>query len=90
MTQCIQPRSFFTNRKIRKEKMLRKMKNMRAAKERKQQAAIAAGWRSEPRPVRAHRFEFGVRNKATGEMAWHDLVSVRHATKALGLILKYL
>lgn len=43
----------------------------------------------EPHLVRFHRFEFGVRDKATGEMAWHDLVSIRHAAKALGLILKF-
>lgn len=44
----------------------------------------------EPRMVRDYRFEFGVRDKETGETHWHDLVSVRHAAKALGLILKYL
>ena len=45
---------------------------------------------AEPKFIRAYPFEFGVRNKQTGETAWHDLVSVRHAAKALGLILKYI
>lgn len=38
---------------------------------------------------RAYRFEFGVRDKATGETHFVDLKSVRHAAKALGLILKF-
>ena len=63
---------------------------MRATKERYRQERIAAGWRPEPKLVRCYPLEFGVRNKATGETAWHDFVSVRHAAKALGLILKYL
>ena len=70
--------------------MLRKMANMRAAKERKRQERIAAGWEPKLKPVRAYRFEFGVRNKATGETHFVDLKSVRHAAKALGLILKFL
>ena len=35
------------------------------------------------------RFEFGVRDKLNGEMHFRDLVSVRQAAKALGLILKF-
>lgn len=60
---------------------------MRAAKERKR---LANAVEREPMMVKWHRFEFGVRDKITGEVGWHDLVSVRHASKALGLILKYL
>lgn len=47
--------------------------------------------RPEPEPAmqRYYPLEFGVRVKATGETHFHDLVSVRHAAKALGLILKY-
>lgn len=44
---------------------------------------------SEPRMERYYPFEFGVRRKGNGETHWHDLVSVRHAAKALGLILKF-
>ena len=44
----------------------------------------------EPRMERWFPFEFGVRDKRTGQEAWHDLKSVRHAAKALGLILKYI
>lgn len=62
---------------------------MRAAKERKRQERIAEGWEPEPRFVKWHRFEFGVRDKLTGEAHFTDLKSVRHAAKALGLILKH-
>lgn len=63
---------------------------MRAAKERKRQERIAIGWTLEPKLERWHRFEFGVRDKLTGETHFTDLKSVRHAAKALGLILKFL
>jgi hypothetical protein len=43
----------------------------------------------EPKMQRWHRFEYGVRDKRTGETHFRDLVSVRQAAKALGLILKY-
>jgi len=39
--------------------------------------------------LRHYPFEFGVRVKATGETHFHKLVSVRHAAKALGLVLKF-
>jgi hypothetical protein len=86
--------AFSKYRKRRQDKYLRKcarLAQMRAAKARKRQALIEAGLlEREPKLARWHRFEFGVRDKQTGEMAWHDLVSVRHAAKALGLILKYI
>jgi hypothetical protein len=43
----------------------------------------------EPKLVRWYRFEFGVRDKLTGETQFVDLKSARHAAKALGLILKH-
>ncbi len=69
--------------------MLHKLCNMRKAKARIRQERIAAGLlEREPKFLRWHRFQFGVRDKITKQVAWHDLVSVRHAAKALGLILK--
>lgn len=93
MTQCIQSGEFLRRRNRRqdkRERMLRKMANWRRRKAEIRQERIAAGWRPEPKFVRAYRFEFGVHDKMSGETAWHDLVSVRHAAKALGLILKYI
>jgi hypothetical protein len=70
--------------------MLKKMANWRAAKARKRQAEIDAGLlEREPKMVRWNRFEFGVRDKLNGETHFVDLKSVRHAAKALGLILKF-
>lgn len=43
----------------------------------------------EPKMVRWHRFEYGVRDKLTGEAHWRDLTSIRQAKEALGLILKF-
>ena len=93
MTQRQHEASFLRRRKLRDEKYKRtcaKLARWRDAKERKRLERIAAGWRPEPKMVRTYRFEFGVRNKNTGETAWHDLVSVRHAAKAMGLVLKFL
>ena len=78
---------FLNYRKRRREAVLRKMQAMREAKARKRRENPVE---SESKWKRWHRFEFGVRDKTTGEVAWHDLVSVRHAAKALGLLLKYL
>lgn len=44
---------------------------------------------SEPKMIRSYPLEFGVRNKATGEIAWTDLKSVRDATRRLNIILKF-
>ena len=63
---------------------------MRAAKARKRQALMDAGMLDrEPMMVRFHRFEYGVRDRITGETHFRPLVSVRQASKALGLIVKY-
>ena len=66
--------------------MLHKMRVLRAAKERKR---LANPVEREPKFERWFRFKFGVQDTLTGETAWHELKSVRHAAKALGLILKH-
>ena len=77
---------YFRNRKQRRERMLQKMRVLRDAKERKR---LENSVEREPVMERFYRFEFCVRDKLNGETAWHDLVSVRHAAKAVGLILKF-
>jgi len=71
--------------------MLRKMSNWREAKKRKR--LLNPPPEREPKLVRWHRFEFGVRDKIQGRMsygeAWVDLRSVRDAAKRLRLILKH-
>ena len=78
------------NRKSRRDGVLRKMAAMRAAKERKR---LERGPREEePRLVKWHRFEIGVRDKVTGRTgygeAWTDLVSIRDVVRRLKVILK--
>lgn len=55
----------------------------------KWRAAAATRPDPEPKMVRWHRFEYGIRDKLTGELHWRDLVSIRQAAKALSLILKF-
>ena len=91
MTQCMQSHLFLSNRKKRREKMLLKMSNWRRRKAEIRQERIAAGLlEREPVMRRYYPLEFGVRVKATGETHFTDLRSVRHAAKALGLILRFL
>ena len=78
---------FFNYRKARRDRVLRKMAAMRAAKERKRLARPAPV--PDPERQRWHRLEFGVRDKLTGQTAWHDLKSVRHATIAVRLLLRH-
>jgi hypothetical protein len=77
--------SFFV-RQLRRQKMLRKMARMRAAKERKR---LANPVEREPKMIRWFALEFGVRDKNTGETAWTDLRSVRDAAKRLSVVLKH-
>ncbi len=65
--------------------MLRHLCNLRAAKARKR---LEHPPEHEPKMERYYPLEYGVRVKATGETHFRDLVSVRQAAKALGLILR--
>jgi hypothetical protein len=78
---------FLSYRKSRRQRVLQKMAAMRAAKERKRLERPAP--EPEPKRQRWHRFEFAVRDKLTGQTAWHDLKSVRHAATACRLILRH-
>jgi hypothetical protein len=92
MMQCLQEADFLRRRNRRQDKRQRQLEKLLHWRQRKaeiRQARIAAGWRPESKPVRWHRFEFGVRDKLTGQMEFVDLKSVRHASKALGFILKF-
>ncbi len=69
--------------------MLRKMRNMRAAKERLRLDRGEAGFpEREPKFERWCPLELGVRDKATGETAWTDLRSGRDAHKRLSVVLR--
>ena len=72
-----------------------RVKRALSARGRRMAKARWAKWRaedrpeSEPRMVRWNRFEYGIRDRMTGETHWRDLVSIRQAAKALGLIMKF-
>jgi hypothetical protein len=89
MTQCIHPPSFSKRRNRWQDKRVRQLKklaNMRAAKERKR---LANPPEREPEFVRYFPLEFGVRDKRTGETVWMDLRSTRDAAKRINAVLKY-
>jgi len=78
--------SFTRNSNVRRESQLRRLAQMRAAKERKRMERGPV--EPEPKLVRWYPFEFAVRDKRTKEVAWHDLVSVRHAEIAFRMLLQ--
>lgn len=71
---------------LKRDRLLRRLALMRAAKERKR---LANPVEREPKLARWYPLEFGVRDKATGETAWIDLKSCRDAAKRIDVILKY-
>lgn len=78
---------FFKNRNQRRDRMLRKMENMRAAKERKR---LERGPRDEElKLVRFFKLEFGVRDKRNGDTVWMDLKSTRDVAKRIAVLLKH-
>lgn len=79
-----------SKRLSRRETMLIKLANMRAAKERKRIERGNAGlleW--EPKFLPYYPLELGIKDKQTGEIAWIDFKSVRDAAKRLSIIQKY-
>ena len=86
MSTLINQDVFLSRRKRRRYAMLQRMAAMRAAKERKRLDGPYTY--REPKMKRWHRFEIGLRDKVTGEVAWHDLKSVRHASIAFRLVLQ--
>ena len=76
-------------RQDKRERQLKKLFNMRAAKERIRQQRIADGWLPESKMIRAYPLEFGVRRVGGAEECWTALKSVRDAAKRLRLILKF-
>lgn len=86
MNQCAHSTRVFKNRNARRERVLQKMANMRAAKERKR---LTNPIQDEPKFIRWFPLEFGVRDRITGETAWIELRSVRDAARRLAVLLKF-
>jgi len=63
---------------------------MRAAKERKRQAAIGAGWEPEPRMIPLPTFEFGFRETARpGTECWLPFRGVRDFTRRIRVVRRF-
>jgi len=73
-------------RKRRRERVLRKMAAMRAAKERHRLARGPV--EQEPRMKRHYPFEIGIRVKGTTDVGWTDLKSARFAHRLAAVILR--
>jgi hypothetical protein len=77
---------FFTNRKVRREKVLRKMEAMRAAKARKR---LATQPDPEPKMERWCPLQIGVRDRVSGDVAWTEFRSIRDAVRRLTVVRRF-
>jgi hypothetical protein len=75
-----------TYHKSRREKLLRKIRQMNTGKERKR---LSSPIEREPIMQRYYPLELGVRDRRTGECAWVDFRSVRDAIRRLSVVKKY-
>lgn len=83
---------FFRSQKRRRDRVLRKMATMRAAKKRKHDAAIAAGWTPEPPPgkvVRHPNLSWAMRDDLSGDVVWMEFISVRDMARRAGMVARY-
>lgn len=83
------PSVFFSVRKRRRERMLRKMANMRAAKERKR---LERGPRDdEPRgPIVRHpHLSWAMRDDLSGQVVWMEFKSLRDMTRRAGMVARF-
>ena len=85
--------SYFRHRNKRQDKRERellKLERWRKLKAEKRQRLIEAGLlEREPRMERCYRFELGIRDTYTGDLAFVPLKSARDAGRRIRLILKY-
>jgi hypothetical protein len=81
--------SFFGARKRRRERMLRKMANMRAAKERKRLARGPVENEPKYRVVRHPHLSWAVRDDLSGVIVWMPMRSARDTFRRVSALLKY-
>ena len=74
------------HRRVCSPRRLALLARMREAKARKRMFSAPE---REPRLVRWFPLEFGVRDKATGEIAWNDLRSARDVFRRVTVLLKH-
>jgi len=78
---------FLTYRKRRRERVLRKMAAMRAAKERKRMARSPS--EDEPKMKRTTCLSWAVRDDLSGQVEWMELKSARDVFRRVTVLLKY-
>ena len=77
---------YLINRKARRERVLRKMAAMRAAKERNR---LANPPEREPRMIRTTGLSWAVRDDLTGHVEWQPLKSARDTFRRVTVLLKF-
>jgi hypothetical protein len=76
-------------RQMKRQRMLRKMANMRAAKERIRLERGSSGLlEREPKMARTTCLSFAVRDDITGHVEWLPLKSVRDTMKRIAVLLR--
>ena len=86
MTDRTQNRAFLSYRKQRRARMLRKLANMRAAKERKRLAQPAE---TEAKMERTTCLSWAVRDDLTGHVEWLPLKSARDTFRRVTVLLRH-
>lgn len=86
MSICSRSSLFFRNRNARRERMLRKMSAMRAAKARNR---LANPVEHEPRMQRYYPLELGLRDRRSGEVAWVPFRSIRDSIRRLSVVQRW-
>jgi hypothetical protein len=84
--------TFFRASKRRKEKMLRKLENMRAAKEQKRIERAESGFGELPprgKVVRHPGISWAMRDDVSGEVVWMEFKSVRDMARRAGMVAKF-
>lgn len=90
MTHCVRQRQFFGRCKrheTKRQRLLNKLANMRAAKGRKRLTNPPP--ELEPKLERYFPLELGLRDKHTGDVAWVDFRSLRDAMRRLAVVQKF-
>lgn len=83
------PSSFFTARNRRRERVLRRMANMRAAKDRKRMARGPIADQPPLRVVRYPNLSWAMRDDLSGDVVWLEFKSVRDMARRAGMVAKF-
>ena len=80
---------FFGARKRRRERILRKMASMRAAKERKRIERGSVEHEPNMRVVRYPHLSWAMRDDLSGDVVWMEFKSVRDMARRVGVVARF-